>query len=142
MPGQTFAFGQFQLDIGSRRLRCNGEAVAVTVKAFDILAALVEDAGRVVDKDELMRRVWPDAAAASRCGRRMAARSTSERDHNCWQGRWTARAPGLARSRAWLPMVLFSQAPRPVCRTTTWPGTGECCSSRRARPSRTLSSSR
>ena len=61
MPGQTFTFGQFQLDIGSRRLRCNGEAVAVTVKAFDILAALVEDAGRVVDKDELMRRVWPDA---------------------------------------------------------------------------------
>lgn len=61
MPGQTFAFGQFQLDVGTRRLRCNGEAVAVTVKAFDILAALVEDAGRVVDKDELMRRVWPDA---------------------------------------------------------------------------------
>lgn len=60
MPGQTFAFGPFQLDVGSRRLRCNGEAVAVTVKAFDILAALVEDAGRVVDKDELMRRVWPD----------------------------------------------------------------------------------
>ncbi|MDO8681458.1 MAG: winged helix-turn-helix domain-containing protein [Acidobacteriota bacterium] len=61
MPGQTFSFGQFQIDLSSRRLRCNGEAVAVTVKAFDILAALVEDAGRVVDKDELMRRVWPDA---------------------------------------------------------------------------------
>ena len=61
MPGQTFAFGRFQLDAGSRRLYRDGQAVAVTVKAFDILAALVENAGRVVDKDELMRRVWPDA---------------------------------------------------------------------------------
>ena len=61
MPGQIFAFGRFQLDAGSRRLCRDGKAVAVTVKAFDILAALVEDAGRVVDKDELMRRVWPDA---------------------------------------------------------------------------------
>lgn len=61
MLRQTFAFGQFQIDVGSRRLLCDGETVAITVKAFDILAALVEDAGRVVDKDELMRRVWPDA---------------------------------------------------------------------------------
>lgn len=61
MPSPTYAFGRFQVDIGSRRLLREGEAVAVTVKAFDILAALVQEAGRVVDKDELMRRVWPDA---------------------------------------------------------------------------------
>jgi len=45
MPGQTFAFGRFQLDVGSRRLCCDGKPVGVTVKAFDILAALVENAG-------------------------------------------------------------------------------------------------
>ena len=61
MRGQVFAFGRFQIDVGSRRLTCDGAVVAVTVKAFDILAALVEEAGRVVDKDELMRRIWPDA---------------------------------------------------------------------------------
>ncbi len=61
MLGQLFTFGRFQIDVGSRRLTCDGAVVAVTVKAFDILAALVEAAGRVVDKDELMRRVWPDA---------------------------------------------------------------------------------
>jgi DNA-binding winged helix-turn-helix (wHTH) protein len=57
----TYAFGPFHLDLASRRLMQNDEVVAVTVKAFDILEALVERAGRVVDKDELMRRVWPDA---------------------------------------------------------------------------------
>jgi serine/threonine-protein kinase len=61
MPSPTYAFGRFLVDIGARRLLHEGAAVAVTVKAFDILAALVEEAGRVVDKDELMRRVWPDA---------------------------------------------------------------------------------
>jgi DNA-binding winged helix-turn-helix (wHTH) protein/Tol biopolymer transport system component len=61
MPGPIYAFGRFQVDLGSRRLLGDEGAVAITVKAFDILVALVEDAGRVVDKDELMRRVWPDA---------------------------------------------------------------------------------
>ena len=61
MTRPTYRFGPFLLDLGSRRLTQDGAAVAVTVKAFDILAALVEHAGQVVDKDELMRRVWPDA---------------------------------------------------------------------------------
>ena len=61
MPGPTYVFDRFRLETSSRRLLCDQAPVAVTVKAFDILAALVENAGRVVDKDELMRRVWPDA---------------------------------------------------------------------------------
>jgi DNA-binding winged helix-turn-helix (wHTH) protein/Tol biopolymer transport system component len=61
MPRALYAFGPFHLDLASRRLMHQDAAVAVTVKAFDILAALVEHAGHVVDKDELMRRVWPDA---------------------------------------------------------------------------------
>lgn len=61
MAGPSFAFGRFRVDVGSRRVLRDGEPLAITAKAFDILAALVEQAGRVVDKDELMRRVWPDA---------------------------------------------------------------------------------
>ncbi len=61
MPGPTYEFAGFRVDTAARRLLRGGDAVAVTVKAFDILAALVEDAGQVVDKNDLMRRVWPDA---------------------------------------------------------------------------------
>src|SRR5262249_54103401 len=37
-----------------------GEIVPLKPKAFDTLLALVEHCGHVVEKDELMRRVWPD----------------------------------------------------------------------------------
>jgi DNA-binding winged helix-turn-helix (wHTH) protein len=37
-----------------------GQAVALSPKALNLLIALVSKAGRVVDKDELMREVWPD----------------------------------------------------------------------------------
>lgn len=61
MHARAYEFGGFRLEMGSRRLLRAGVPVPITVKAFDTLAALVEQAGRVVDKDELMRRVWPDA---------------------------------------------------------------------------------
>ena len=44
MTGQTFAFGQFQLDIGSRRLRCNGEAVAVELNVIGDHAPTISSA--------------------------------------------------------------------------------------------------
>ncbi len=60
MAGPQLAFGPFVLDAGTRRLLKNGLPVAITAKAFDTLAALVESSGRVVEKDDLMHRVWPD----------------------------------------------------------------------------------
>jgi DNA-binding winged helix-turn-helix (wHTH) protein/TolB-like protein len=56
-----FEFGQFQLDVRERSLLRNGEAVQVTPKAFDTLVILVENAGSLVEKDEMMRAVWPDS---------------------------------------------------------------------------------
>jgi DNA-binding winged helix-turn-helix (wHTH) protein len=55
-----YAFGRFVADTRRRRLLRDGEAVQLTPKAFDVLLVLVESRGRVVEKDELMRRVWPD----------------------------------------------------------------------------------
>jgi DNA-binding winged helix-turn-helix (wHTH) protein len=60
MSGPQLVFGPFLLDAGARRLLKDGLPVAITAKAFDTLAALVQNAGRVVDKDDLMHRVWPD----------------------------------------------------------------------------------
>lgn len=38
-----------------------GETVHLTPKSFDILLALVESSGEVIEKEELMKRVWPDS---------------------------------------------------------------------------------
>src|ERR671929_228912 len=56
---QLYEFGPFRLDPAKRRLLRDGEPVQLTPKAFDTLLALVEQSGRTVEKDELMRRVWP-----------------------------------------------------------------------------------
>lgn len=53
-------FDGFQVDPVRRRLLRDGEPVAVTPKAFSILLILLEKRGEVVDKDELIGRVWPD----------------------------------------------------------------------------------
>lgn len=56
-----YAFGPFLLDTRERRLLRDGVAIPLTLKALDLLQALVENQGHLVTKDELMRRVWPDA---------------------------------------------------------------------------------
>ena len=64
MSGQEkhlYEFGPFRLDPVRRRLLRDGEPVQLTPKAFDTLLALVEQSGRTVEKDDLMKRVWPGA---------------------------------------------------------------------------------
>lgn len=56
-----YEFGDFRLDASKRLLlRGAGEVVSLTPKVFDTLLYLVERSGAVVDKDELMRGIWPD----------------------------------------------------------------------------------
>jgi serine/threonine-protein kinase len=50
------------LDRPRRLLLRDGAAVALTPKAFDLLALLVEHQGRIVPKETLMSRLWPDTA--------------------------------------------------------------------------------
>src|SRR3954452_13981185 len=58
---QLYEFGPFRLDPVKRRLLRDGEPVPLTPKAFETLLALVQQSGKTVEKDDLMRRVWPDA---------------------------------------------------------------------------------
>lgn len=55
----VYEFGEFRLDLAERTLRRAGEAVPITPKALDTLLALIERRGAVVEKDELMRVIWP-----------------------------------------------------------------------------------
>ena len=54
-----YRFGRFELQPGERRLLVDGAVTPLTSRAFDLLVALVERAGQLVGKDELLARVWP-----------------------------------------------------------------------------------
>jgi DNA-binding winged helix-turn-helix (wHTH) protein/TolB-like protein len=56
-----YEFGRFRLDAAERVLLRDRELVPLTPKVFDILLALVEHGGHIVEKDDLMKRVWPDS---------------------------------------------------------------------------------
>jgi len=56
-----FRFESFQLDIAERRLLRSGELIPLRAKVFDTLCILVENHGRLIRKDDLMQRLWPDS---------------------------------------------------------------------------------
>jgi DNA-binding winged helix-turn-helix (wHTH) protein/TolB-like protein/Tfp pilus assembly protein PilF len=63
MAGQKahfYEFGSFQLDTGERLLLCKGQPVPLPPKVYDTLLTLVENSGHIIEKEELMRAVWPD----------------------------------------------------------------------------------
>src|SRR5215831_887573 len=55
-----YEFGPFRLDRSEQLLLRNGEAIPLTPKALDLLLALVEGHGRLLEKGELLKKVWPD----------------------------------------------------------------------------------
>jgi len=55
-----YAFAGFRIDVTERSLLSDAGAVPLTPKAFDTLLFLVENAGRIVGRDELLTRIWPD----------------------------------------------------------------------------------
>src|SRR5712692_6882851 len=55
-----YDFGPFRLDVVEKVLFREGEVVPLKPKAFDTLLVLVESSGHVLDKDELMKSIWPD----------------------------------------------------------------------------------
>ena len=58
---EFYEFGEFQLDVAERLLRRGDKTVPLSLKAFDTLLVLVRRAGHLVEKDELMKQVWPDS---------------------------------------------------------------------------------
>src|SRR5207247_6050442 len=55
-----YEFGPFRLDPAKSRLLRDGEPVVLSPKVFDTLLLLVQNSGHVLDKDELMKSLWPD----------------------------------------------------------------------------------
>jgi TolB-like protein/DNA-binding winged helix-turn-helix (wHTH) protein/Tfp pilus assembly protein PilF len=58
LANNLYRFGEFRLDAQGRLLTRGEEPVPLTPKAFDVLLLLIQNAGRTVTKDELMKVVW------------------------------------------------------------------------------------
>lgn len=58
---KSLEFGEFGLDLKEKALRRNGERLPINPKTFQLLVTLLEDPGHLVEKERLMRTLWPDS---------------------------------------------------------------------------------
>ena len=56
-----YEFGSFLLDAAECRLLREGESIPLPPKVFDLLVILVDNNGRIIEKEDLMNRLWPDS---------------------------------------------------------------------------------
>jgi TolB-like protein/Tfp pilus assembly protein PilF len=59
---RLYEFGPFRLDAGGRLLFREGQRLALSPKAVELLVVLVEAEANTVGKEELLNRVWADTA--------------------------------------------------------------------------------
>ena len=60
MPSDAYEFGPFRIDRTERVLRRGPHVISLAPKAVETLLALAASGGRVVEKEDLIRQVWPD----------------------------------------------------------------------------------
>jgi len=63
MPNETkriFEFGVFRLDVSERLLSSGDKPLTLTPKVFDLLVLMVENPGRLLEKDWILQSLWPD----------------------------------------------------------------------------------
>ena len=58
---EIYEFGPFRLEPAERKLSRDGSVVTLTPKGFDMLVMLVRNSNHLLDKDELIRSLWPDS---------------------------------------------------------------------------------
>src|SRR5918912_431146 len=60
-PRKIYEFGPFRLDVYEKRLVRDGEEILLTKKVFDLLVLLAENHGHLMEKEELLKALWPDS---------------------------------------------------------------------------------
>lgn len=58
---QIFEFGPYRIDVTERILSRDGEPTVLSPRVFDLLALLVQNHGHLMEKEELIARLWPDS---------------------------------------------------------------------------------
>jgi len=59
-PHPRYEFGPFRLDPAGHVLQRNGQSVQLEPKVFDLLRFLVENHGQLLQKEVLLKELWPD----------------------------------------------------------------------------------
>jgi DNA-binding winged helix-turn-helix (wHTH) protein len=59
-PEDLLEFDVYCIDVGQRVLLSRGTPVPLGPKVFDTLLALAEEPGRVLEKDYLLKKIWPE----------------------------------------------------------------------------------
>lgn len=57
---EFYEFDSFRLDPSERVLFRDGRLVPLTPKAFDTLLLLIENNGHILEKEEMLKKIWPD----------------------------------------------------------------------------------
>ncbi|MGA7631433.1 MAG: winged helix-turn-helix domain-containing protein [Terriglobales bacterium] len=60
-PGWIFQFGEFQLDVRARSLRREKTVVPLNSRAFDVLCYFVQNQGKALTREELLKNVWAES---------------------------------------------------------------------------------
>ena len=132
MPTNTrqpiYVNGEWEIDLSRRELRSGGVPVALGGRAFEIIEILVESAGMLVTKEDLMANVWPGAtiedntlqvhisAVRRAFGADRGMLATAFGRGYRLLGDWTARTDDAALSQ---PGPALSPAPLPQDEQTT-----------------------
>jgi DNA-binding winged helix-turn-helix (wHTH) protein len=58
---ELYEFAAFRLDPDERTLVRDGKPISLTPKVFDLLVLFVENKGRLLEKEDLMRALWQDS---------------------------------------------------------------------------------
>ena len=56
--GLRYRFDDFEIDPGNRMLLREGEMIPLTGKVFDVLLVFAENPGRLLEKEEILEKVW------------------------------------------------------------------------------------
>jgi TolB-like protein/DNA-binding winged helix-turn-helix (wHTH) protein/Tfp pilus assembly protein PilF len=108
----VYQFADFRLDTGARRLLKGEEAVALAPKEFQTLTLLVEAQGRALEREFMMRSIWPDTVV----GDTSLGRSISVLRKHLGSG--SIEAVPRFGYRFGLPVVVCEEHPLPVAAET------------------------
>jgi DNA-binding winged helix-turn-helix (wHTH) protein/TolB-like protein/Tfp pilus assembly protein PilF len=108
-----YEFAEFHVDAVKRLLmRRNGETIPLTPKVFDTLLYLVEHQGVVLDKDELMRAIWPDTVVEENNLNQSISVLRRVLGESRGENRYVATVPG--RGYRFVADVKTAAAPEPI----------------------------
>src|SRR5215207_8758885 len=58
---KIYSFDRFQLDAGERLLFDGVKTIPLAPKVFDTLLLLIENSGRILNKERMMKEIWEDS---------------------------------------------------------------------------------